>query len=249
MFLSAVTRRLTGNCSKRFSPILPVWTRSIFKRRSISECSVKTLRNSYGNGSLKSVTRRPKFGKSRRRRRRRKCDSAWKRKNLLSRAAFERSRSRLCSATAAAMTAWWTWKPCGNTWNRLAAELTFHARRNRRGNIGFPRLFARRDVVFGFGAIPFALVVPKCPKMAPLVPTDAEMLHVNVVLSEHLADLPASHTRHGVAVDDDFFTFRQGPESADNSFDIIICRRIRIGIGGDINRAGNMFLFVFFGAA
>src|SRR3989338_8822810 len=181
MFLSAVTRRLTGNCSKRFSPILPVWTRSIFKRRSISECSVKTLRNSYGNGSLKSVTRRPKFGKSRRRRRRRKCDSAWKRKNLLSRAAFERSRSRLCSSTAAAMTAWWTWKPCGNTWNRLAAELTFHARRNRGRDVRFARFFAGSDVVFGLGAIQFALVVPKRPKMAPLIPADTEVLHIYVV--------------------------------------------------------------------
>jgi len=64
----------------------------------------------------------------------------------------------------------------------------------------------------------------------PLNEPDAEVLNVDVMLREHLADLSSCHARHGIAVDDDLLLRRECLERRDNTVTFIVCGMIRVTV-------------------
>src|SRR3989338_4269836 len=68
----------------------------------------------------------------------------------------------------------------------------------------YSRFFAGRNIVKRIDLL-LAVVIPEFPIISPLVPADAEVLHVDVVFEEHLADLSPGHAGNGVTVHDDVF--------------------------------------------
>src|SRR3989338_1109168 len=104
----------------------------------------------------------------------------------------------------------------------LAAKLSFAAGREARFARRLAGLGPRSDVVFHFGCAPLVLVVPEVPEVPPLVPADAEVLHVEAVLGKHLADFTPGHTGHAVAIDDNVSVLRERPEGGHDAFNVAV---------------------------
>ena len=95
--------------------------------------------------------------------------------------------------------------------NSSASELSIDARRYSPPALFFPWFRSGNDVVLDFCRTPLVLMVPEVPEVPevpPFIPPDAKVLNIDTVLREHLADLPARHTGHGVAIHDGVFPFR-----------------------------------------
>lgn len=85
--------------------------------------------------------------------------------------------------------------------------------------------------------------------MPPFIPANPEVLYIDPVLSEHLADLATRHAGHGVAVHDDRFTIPKCAELSDDPLHLVVCWRGWIGIGRDVDGTHDVFLFVFLRAS
>ena len=49
------------------------------------------------------------------------------------------------------------------------------------------------------------LMIPQIPIVAPLIPANAEVFHVDIMFDQHLADFSAGHAGGAIAVDDNIF--------------------------------------------
>ena len=57
------------------------------------------------------------------------------------------------------------------------------------------RLGAAHDVI-GRIDLGLAVMIPEVPIVAPLLPADAQMLHIDIAVGEHLPNFSARHARH-----------------------------------------------------
>lgn len=92
-------------------------------------------------------------------------------------------------------------------------------------------------------------MVPQRPVVSPLVPADSEVLNVDTVFHEHLANFTSRHAGDGVAVHDDRFTIPKCAELSDDPFHLVVCWRGWIGVGRDVDGTHDVFLLVFLRAS
>lgn len=87
-------------------------------------------------------------------------------------------------------------------------------------------------------------MVPECPVVAPLVPSDPQVLDVDPVFHEHLADLAPCHAGGRVAVHDDGFATPKCFELSDDPVDLVVggCGGVRVG--RDVDGTDDVFLLV-----
>ena len=111
----------------------------------------------------------------------------------------------------------------------------------------FSGFLSNENVCFCICFVPFSFMIPQFPMIFPFIPSDREMLDVNIIFGEQIAYFFGGSTCHTVTIENNsciWALFLYILERCEYSVGIIIGRSMCIMVGRDIDCRNNMSIFI-----